>query len=99
MNLPYITSYERVCQEHSQKNFTEKQEPLTIQIYTDIRVVVKVGDILTKEEMIQQLLDEFERNCITLESDNPKKILERRQLFIKAQLETFGVNTEPLENK
>ena len=53
-------------------------------------------DIMTKEEMIKQLLDEFERNFYMLESDDPKKLLERRQKFIKAQLETFSVNTEPL---
>ena len=51
---------------------------------------------MTKEEMIKQLLDEFERNFYMLESDDPKKLLERRQKFIKAQLETFSVNTEPL---
>ena len=52
---------------------------------------------MTKEEMIQQLLDEFERNCVTLDSDNPRRLLEHRQRIIKSQLEAFGVNTQPLE--
>ncbi len=52
---------------------------------------------MTKEEMIQQLLDEFERNCITLDSNDPKRLIEHRQRIIKSQLESFGVNTESLE--
>lgn len=44
--------------------------------------------------MIQQLLDELERNTIALESDDPKKVLERRSRYIKAQLESLGINIE-----
>lgn len=51
---------------------------------------------MTKEEMIQQLLDELERNMIMLDSDDPKRLLECRQRIIKSQLESFGVNTESL---
>lgn len=51
---------------------------------------------MTKEEMIQQLLDELERNMIMLDSDDPKRLLEFRQRIIKSQLESFGVNTESL---
>lgn len=53
-------------------------------------------DTMTKEEMIQQLLDELERNMIMLDSDDPKRLLEFRQRIIKSQLESFGVNTESL---
>lgn len=49
---------------------------------------------ITREEMIQQLLDELERNTIALESDDPKKVLERRSRYIKAQLESLGINIE-----
>ena len=51
---------------------------------------------MTREEMIQQLLDELERNNIVLNSDDPKKLLEYRQRIVKSQLESFGVNTEGL---
>lgn len=61
------------------------------------RVVACMGDdTMTKEEMIQQLLDELERNMIMLDSDDPKRLLECRQRIIKSQLESFGVNTESL---
>ena len=70
-------------------------------LYYDIipleRVVACMGDdTMTKEEMIQQLLDELERNMIMLDSDDPKRLLEFRQRIIKSQLESFGVNTESL---
>lgn len=54
-------------------------------------------DTMTKEEMIQQLLGEFERNDIMLDSEDPKRLLEYRQRIIKSQLESFGVNTESLK--
>ena len=54
---------------------------------------------MTKEEMIQQLLDEFERNTILLDSDDPKRLLEYRQKIVKSQLESFGVNMESFNLK
>ena len=54
-------------------------------------------DTITKEEMINELLEEFERNYNALKTDDPRDYLERRQRFLKARLETFGVNTENLE--
>ena len=53
---------------------------------------------MTKEDMINVLLEEFERNLLVLNSDDIKTTLERRQRFIKAQLESFGVNTESITN-
>lgn len=55
-----------------------------------------MSESMTREEMIQQLLDELERNNIVLNSDDPKKLVEYRQRIVKSQLESFGVNTEEL---
>lgn len=55
-----------------------------------------MSESMTREEMIQQLLDELERNNIVLNSDDPKKLVEYRQRIVKSQLESFGVNTEGL---
>lgn len=55
-----------------------------------------MSEEMTREEMIQQLMDELERNMVYCEAEDPKKILERRNRFIKAQLESLGVNTEDL---
>ena len=57
-----------------------------------------MSETMTKEEMIKALLEEFERNLLVLNSDDIKTTLERRQRFIKAQLESFGVNTESITN-
>ena len=54
-------------------------------------------DTMTKEEMIQQLLDEFERNDIMLDSEDPKRLLEFRKRIKKSQLKSFGVKTESLK--
>lgn len=54
-------------------------------------------EAMTEKEMIKALLDEYERNFNALENGNVKEYLERRQRFLKAQLESFGVNTENLD--
>ena len=53
--------------------------------------------IMTKEEMINQVIEEYAKLQRIIESSDPKKEALNQKRFVEAKLQAFGIVTEKLE--